>query len=148
MLNTPAVDWRDVTDFGNFASVFLKSHSNGSDVTLNGHNSLDPMPAPAVGFPSSISNTSSPPLPGASSHSAGGGGNNSSEFVINWDLLGEIQRQQNECISLIAKATVANNPVDPNNQNEPMFCDICGDKATGLHYGIISCEGFVHPSLN
>jgi hypothetical protein len=24
---------------------------------------------------------------------------------------------------------------------EPLICNICEDKATGLHYGIITCEG-------
>lgn len=27
--------------------------------------------------------------------------------------------------------------------DSPMICMICGDKATGLHYGIITCEGYV-----
>ena len=26
-------------------------------------------------------------------------------------------------------------------QNAEKSCRICGDRATGLHYGIISCEG-------
>ena len=28
----------------------------------------------------------------------------------------------------------------------PMICMICEDKATGLHYGIITCEGYDNPS--
>ena len=24
---------------------------------------------------------------------------------------------------------------------EPLLCNICEDRATGLHYGIITCEG-------
>ena len=27
------------------------------------------------------------------------------------------------------------------NDEHPMICMICDDKATGLHYGIITCEG-------
>lgn len=26
-------------------------------------------------------------------------------------------------------------------QDQPMVCMICDDRATGLHYGIITCEG-------
>lgn len=160
VLNAPAVDARDVSDFGNFASLFLKT---GNDVTMTKHH---PAPA-AVGFLPLVSTAISPPIAasGGNSHNnifnnlspkttSGSTNNNSSnmspqngglnsDYVINWDMLGEIQRQQNECISLISKATVANNPGDPSNQDDPMFCDICGDRATGLHYGIISCEGYV-----
>ncbi|XP_070531749.1 LOW QUALITY PROTEIN: nuclear receptor subfamily 6 group A member 1-like [Ptychodera flava] len=32
-------------------------------------------------------------------------------------------------------------PTDDRPQPEQRFCLICGDRATGLHYGIISCEG-------
>ncbi|XP_077986424.1 nuclear receptor subfamily 6 group A member 1-like isoform X2 [Glandiceps talaboti] len=32
-------------------------------------------------------------------------------------------------------------PPDDRPQPEQRFCLICGDRATGLHYGIISCEG-------
>lgn len=34
-------------------------------------------------------------------------------------------------------------------EDQPMICMICEDKATGLHYGIITCEGWVklHYSL-
>lgn len=28
-------------------------------------------------------------------------------------------------------------------QDQPMVCMICDDRATGLHYGIITCEGYV-----
>jgi len=28
-------------------------------------------------------------------------------------------------------------------QEQPMVCMICDDRATGLHYGIITCEGYV-----
>lgn len=32
---------------------------------------------------------------------------------------------------------------DPHNEedDQPLVCMICEDKATGLHYGIITCEG-------
>jgi len=30
---------------------------------------------------------------------------------------------------------------DPEEDDQPMICMICEDKATGLHYGIITCEG-------
>ena len=30
---------------------------------------------------------------------------------------------------------------DDSDSDEPMVCEICDDKATGLHYGIITCEG-------
>jgi hypothetical protein len=26
-------------------------------------------------------------------------------------------------------------------EEEPLLCNICEDRATGLHYGIITCEG-------
>ncbi|CAB0017223.1 unnamed protein product, partial [Nesidiocoris tenuis] len=32
-------------------------------------------------------------------------------------------------------------PQDPEEDEQPMICMICEDKATGLHYGIITCEG-------
>lgn len=32
-------------------------------------------------------------------------------------------------------------PEDPEEDDQPMICMICEDKATGLHYGIITCEG-------
>lgn len=30
---------------------------------------------------------------------------------------------------------------DPEDEDQPMICMICEDRATGLHYGIITCEG-------
>lgn len=30
---------------------------------------------------------------------------------------------------------------EPDEQDQPMVCMICDDRATGLHYGIITCEG-------
>jgi len=38
----------------------------------------------------------------------------------------------------IGRATMDLNPED---DEEPLICMICEDKATGLHYGIITCEG-------
>ena len=32
-------------------------------------------------------------------------------------------------------------PRSPSNDDEQKICFICEDKATGLHYGIITCEG-------
>lgn len=32
-------------------------------------------------------------------------------------------------------------PEQPEEEEQPMICMICEDKATGLHYGIITCEG-------
>lgn len=32
-------------------------------------------------------------------------------------------------------------PEDAEDEDQPMICMICEDKATGLHYGIITCEG-------
>lgn len=31
--------------------------------------------------------------------------------------------------------------LQPDEDDQPMICMICEDKATGLHYGIITCEG-------
>lgn len=31
--------------------------------------------------------------------------------------------------------------VPPEEDEQPLVCMICEDKATGLHYGIITCEG-------
>jgi hypothetical protein len=33
-------------------------------------------------------------------------------------------------------------------EEEPLVCMICEDKATGLHYGIITCEGYVVSKLH
>lgn len=38
-------------------------------------------------------------------------------------------------------------PEDGDDDDQPMICMICEDKATGLHYGIITCEGSVLVSL-
>ena len=40
----------------------------------------------------------------------------------------------------LGRATMDLNPED---DEEPLICMICEDKATGLHYGIITCEGYV-----
>ncbi|XP_045605082.2 hormone receptor 4 isoform X2 [Procambarus clarkii] len=32
-------------------------------------------------------------------------------------------------------------PVEDDEEDQPMICMICEDRATGLHYGIITCEG-------
>ena len=37
---------------------------------------------------------------------------------------------------------------DDSDGEEPMVCAICSDKATGLHYGIITCEGSVFLSIS
>ena len=37
--------------------------------------------------------------------------------------------------------TNGNGAVDEEEDDTPMICMICEDKATGLHYGIITCEG-------
>ena len=31
--------------------------------------------------------------------------------------------------------------IDEEDEDQPMICMICEDRATGLHYGIITCEG-------
>ncbi len=33
--------------------------------------------------------------------------------------------------------------LDDEEDDTPMICMICEDKATGLHYGIITCEGYI-----
>ena len=37
--------------------------------------------------------------------------------------------------------------INPEDDEEPLICMICEDKATGLHYGIITCEGWVLGNL-
>ncbi|XP_054157039.1 nuclear hormone receptor family member nhr-91-like [Oppia nitens] len=46
----------------------------------------------------------------------------------------------NNCV---VSGVVSNNNNNNNNcdSNQPMICMICEDRATGLHYGIITCEG-------
>lgn len=48
--------------------------------------------------------------------------------------------QQQQLQNAVAAAqTSTTNAVDE--EDQPMVCMICEDKATGLHYGIITCEG-------
>lgn len=42
----------------------------------------------------------------------------------------------------------AHHPDDQDEDDQPMICMICEDKATGLHYGIITCEGYVTISVS
>ncbi|KAF6204780.1 hypothetical protein GE061_018942 [Apolygus lucorum] len=44
-------------------------------------------------------------------------------------------------LSWAKQAPAAHKPEDPDEDDQPMICMICEDKATGLHYGIITCEG-------
>lgn len=37
---------------------------------------------------------------------------------------------------------VVDNRMEEEEDDTPMICMICEDKATGLHYGIITCEGY------
>ncbi|TRY63599.1 hypothetical protein TCAL_12581 [Tigriopus californicus] len=39
------------------------------------------------------------------------------------------------------KSEETDGKVGPTEEDEPLICMICEDKATGLHYGIITCEG-------
>lgn len=55
--------------------------------------------------------------------------NNSIEFVANFDRYFHYH-VQNE------------HEPPPEDDEQPLVCMICEDKATGLHYGIITCEGY------
>lgn len=45
--------------------------------------------------------------------------------------------------SLGARAPDSQNDPTVDDDEQPLVCMICEDKATGLHYGIITCEGYV-----
>lgn len=58
--------------------------------------------------------------------------------------------KNNGDVSSLAKLLPSShhNNEDGNDEEEqPMICMICEDKATGLHYGIITCEGYVVTEL-
>ncbi|GFY78978.1 hormone receptor 4 [Trichonephila inaurata madagascariensis] len=44
-------------------------------------------------------------------------------------------------VTSAAASSINNVGDDDSEDNQPMVCMICEDKATGLHYGIITCEG-------
>ena len=64
-----------------------------------------------------------------------------SSLTLDWTRLGEIQRQQNEQISMLRQAECERRAEVAHARDDAIECNICGDKATGLHYGVHSCEG-------
>lgn len=48
-----------------------------------------------------------------------------------------------QSLQSIAPAAPTMPPQEHEEDETPMICMICEDKATGLHYGIITCEGWV-----
>nr|WDQ26778.1 nuclear hormone receptor HR4 [Sogatella furcifera] len=44
-------------------------------------------------------------------------------------------------MKMVAHAQNSHHPDENDEDEQPMICMICEDKATGLHYGIITCEG-------
>lgn len=58
--------------------------------------------------------------------------------TLDWSYLSEVQRLQAEQIKGNKEATMKEESQD---DGEALTCDICNDRATGLHYGIITCEG-------
>nr|WCS71196.1 hormone receptor-like protein 4-2 [Pardosa pseudoannulata] len=44
-------------------------------------------------------------------------------------------------VSIVPSSSVNHTGEDEDEDDQPMVCMICEDKATGLHYGIITCEG-------
>ncbi|XP_042226826.1 hormone receptor 4-like isoform X3 [Homarus americanus] len=44
-------------------------------------------------------------------------------------------------IESVVTAPAQPTPVEEDEEDQPMICMICEDRATGLHYGIITCEG-------
>ena len=57
--------------------------------------------------------------------------------VTNWEYLDKVHQCQKEQMNLRKQELQR----EKQGEEEPMYCEICGDRATGLHYGIISCEG-------
>ncbi|KAK4291515.1 hypothetical protein Pmani_031022 [Petrolisthes manimaculis] len=45
------------------------------------------------------------------------------------------------CVETVAPTPTQPMPIDEDEDDQPMICMICEDRATGLHYGIITCEG-------
>lgn len=62
--------------------------------------------------------------------------------ILNNDSLQSSSMHQNYAIGAPSP------PPRPPSNEEQMICMICEDKATGLHYGIITCEGYVKRSLS
>ena len=74
------------------------------------------------------------------SHSSAGGDGDA--LTLDWTRLSEIQRQQNEQISLLRQAECERRSELSQARDDAIDCNICGDRATGLHYGVHSCEGY------
>jgi len=65
-------------------------------------------------------------------------------FMTNCNLFQEQTDSSNPASSVLSgnssgQTSEGSGPVDE--EDQPLVCMICEDKATGLHYGIITCEG-------
>ena len=60
--------------------------------------------------------------------------------TLDWNYLSELQRHQ--AVQIRESRRTEEDPED----GVKLTCEICSDKATGLHYGIITCEGCVYLS--
>lgn len=48
---------------------------------------------------------------------------------------------RNTCVDTAVPTPSQPATIDEDDEDQPMICMICEDRATGLHYGIITCEG-------
>lgn len=96
-----------------------------------------------VGFtrfwpPNSLTNGDSKPMATIASPSPPGHLTDSQ--ALNLTVCNQTIRK-NEMVIAPSSSSVSHGGDEEDEEEQPMVCMICEDKATGLHYGIITCEG-------
>jgi hypothetical protein len=108
-------------------------------VALNGHHNNTNGPPPALSNSSnSPSSTSTTPQPDSQSLPVVSVVHSSSAHDL---LVNECRPSRQTTNDNNHSVVVATQELQNCDSNAPMICMICEDRATGLHYGIITCEG-------